>query len=101
MMNFILFLDKIKFIHVKTFCFNDEYTQVFESEKLSGLRIFIKEDENFIQVSSEYKNHKLLSTDFKKVQNDYEDESLYEEYASFINDSLKKINLLIKYQEIN
>ena len=100
MMNFILFLDKIKFIHVKTFCFNDEYTQVFESEKLSGLRIFIKEDKNFIQVSSEYKNHPLLSTYFNKVQ-DVEDESLYEDYASFINDSLKKINLLIKYQEIN
>lgn len=100
MMNFILFLDKIQFIHVKTFCFNNEYTTVFESEKLSGLRIFIKEDENFIQVSSEYKSHKLLSTYFKKVQ-DVEDESLYEEYASFINDSLKKINLLIKYQEIN
>lgn len=100
MMNFILFLDKIKFIHVKTFCFNDEYTQVFESEKLPGLRIFIKEDENFIHVSSEYKNHKLLSTYFKNVQ-EYEDESLYEDYASFINDSLKKINLLIKYQEIN
>lgn len=100
MMNFILFLDKIQFIHVKTFCFNDEYTTVFESEKLSGLRIFIKEDENFIQVSSEYKNHKLLSTYFKKVQ-DVEDGSLYEDYSSFINDSLKKINLLIKYQEIN
>lgn len=100
MMNFILFLDKIKFIHVKTFCFNDEYTTVFESEKLSGLRIFIKEDENFIQVSSEYKEHRLLSTYFKKVQ-DVEDGSLYEDYSSFINDSLKKINLLIKYQEIN
>lgn len=99
-MNFILFLDKIQFIHVKTFCFNDEYTQVFESEKLSGLRIFIKEDENFIQVSSEYKSHRLLSTYFKKVQ-DVEDGSLYEDYSSFINDSLKKINLLIKYQEIN
>lgn len=99
-MNFILFLDKIQFIHVKTFCFDDEYTQVFESEKLSGLRIFIKEDENFIQVSSEYKAHRLLSTYFKKVQ-DVEDESLYEDYSSFINDSLKKINLLIKYQEIN
>lgn len=100
MMNFILFLNKIQFIHVKTFCFNDEYTTVFESEKLSGLRIFIKEDENFIQVSSEYKSHKLLSTYFKKVQ-DVEDGSLYEDYSSFINDSLKKINLLIKYQEIN
>lgn len=100
MMNFILFLDKIKFIHVKTFCFNDEYTTVFESEKLSGLRIFIKEDENFIQVSSEYKSYRLLSTYFKKVQ-DVEDGSLYEDYSSFINDSLKKINLLIKYQEIN
>lgn len=99
-MNFILFLDKIQFIHVKTFCFDDEYTTVFESEKLSGLRIFIKEDANFIQVSSEYKNHKLLSTYFKKVQ-DVEDGSLYEDYSSFINDSLKKINLLIKYQEIN
>lgn len=100
MMNFITFLDKIKFIHVKTFCFNDEYATVFESEKLSGLRIFIKEDENFIQVSSEYKEHRLLSTYFKKVQ-DVEDGSLYEDYSSFINDSLKKINLLIKYQEIN
>lgn len=99
-MNFILFLDKIQFIHVKTFCFNNEYTTVFESEKLSGLRIFIKEDENFIQVSSEYKSYKLLSTYFKKVQ-DVEDGSLYEDYFSFINDSLKKINLLIKYQEIN
>lgn len=99
-MNFILFLDKIKFIHVKTFCFNDEYTTVFESEKLSGLRIFIKEDENFIQVSSEYKEHRLLSTYFKRVQ-DVEDGSLYEDYSSFINDSLKKIDLLIKYQEIN
>lgn len=99
-MSFILFLDKIQFIHVKTFCFNDEYTQVFESEKLSGLRIFIKEDENFIQVSSEYKNYQLFSTYFKKVQ-DVEDGSLYEDYSSFINDSLKKINLLIKYQEIN
>lgn len=99
-MNFIVFLDKIQFIHVKTFCFNDEYTTVFESEKLSGLRIFIKEDKNFIQVSSEYKNHPLLSTYFKKVQ-DVEDGSLYEDYSSFINDSLKKINLLIKYQEIN
>lgn len=100
MINFILFLDKIKFIHIKTFCFNDEYTTVFESEKLSGLRIFIKADRNFIQVSSEYKSHKLLSTYFKNVQ-EYEDGSLYEDYASFINDSLKKINLLIKYQEIN
>lgn len=99
-MNFILFLDKIQFIHFKTFCFNDEYTTVFESEKLSGLRIFIKEDENFIQVSSEYKKHRLLSTYFKKVQ-DVEDGSLYEDYSSFINDSLKKIDLLIKYQEIN
>lgn len=99
MMNFILFLDKLKFIHIKTFCFNDEYTTVFESEKLPELRIFIKEDRNFIHVSSEYKSHPLLSTYFKNVQ-DYEDESLYEEYASFINDSLKKINLLIKYQEL-
>ena len=99
-MNFILFLDKIQFIHVKTFCFDDEYTTVFESEKLPGLRIFIKEDENFIQVSSEYKEHRLLSTYFKKVQ-DVEDGSLYEDYSSFINDSLKKIDLLIKYQEIN
>ena len=99
-MNFILFLDKIKLIHVKTYCFNDEYTTVFESEKLSGLRIFIKEDKNFIQVSSEYKNHRLLSTYFKNVQ-EVENESLYEDYASFITDSLKKINLLIKYQEIN
>lgn len=100
MMNFIVFLDKIQFIHVKTFCFNDEYTTVFESEKLSGLRIFIKEDKNFIQVSSEYQNHPLLSTYFNKVQ-DVEDGSLYEDYSAFINDSLKKINLLIKYQEIN
>lgn len=99
-MNFILFLDKIQFIHIKTFCFNDEYTYIFESEKLSGLRIFIKEDENFIQVSSEYKSHRLLSTYFQKM-GEVEDESLYEDYASFINDSLKKINLLIKYQEIN
>lgn len=100
MMNFILFLDKIKFIHIKTFCFNDEYTTVFESEKLSGQRIFIKKDKNFIQVSSEYKEHRLLSTYFKKVQ-DVEDGSLYEDYSSFINDSLKKINILIQYQEIN
>ena len=40
--------------------FNDEYTQVFESEKLSGLRIFIKEDKKTININLTEVNLKNL-----------------------------------------